>query len=299
MTKWLRDFRLMPIVLTAVGCLLALKVLGLMLDGGYTLGERLSHRNGLVVTTMPVSPTVQLQSPTSPLGTASGLPADAKRSWMQEMFKYPDITGSVGAAKPSDKKSAGAEAGGKESTDKKAPPTGQRPPKTKEVDGTLIPLNQTRPTSVAERALLKRLHDRRQELDARARELDLRESLLKAAEKKMKSEEDAQKADEAKNGAPGKHRADSDAARMKAVVTMYETMKPKDAARIFDRLDIKVLLEMARLINPRRMSEILAQMTPEAAERLTVELAAHNAGGSGKEVNPSSLPKIEGRPTGG
>ena len=55
---------------------------------------------------------------------------------------------------------------------------------------------------------------------------------------------------------------------------MYENMKAKDAARIFDRLDMRILLEVATQINPRRMSDILAQMSPEAAERLTVELAA-------------------------
>ncbi len=77
---------------------------------------------------------------------------------------------------------------------------------------------------------------------------------------------------------------------------MYENMKAKEAAKIFDRLDIKVLLEVATQINPRRMSDILAQMTPEAAERLTVELAARR-GRRRTTVNPADLPKIEGRPT--
>ena len=57
---------------------------------------------------------------------------------------------------------------------------------------------------------------------------------------------------------------------------MYENMKAKDAAKIFDRLEIKILVEVATQINPRRMSDILAQMSPEAAERLTVELAARS-----------------------
>jgi flagellar motility protein MotE (MotC chaperone) len=52
-------------------------------------------------------------------------------------------------------------------------------------------------------------------------------------------------------------------------------------------------MELATQINPRRMSEILAQMTPESAERLTVELASR---GGEKTVNPADLPKIEGRP---
>ena len=65
---------------------------------------------------------------------------------------------------------------------------------------------------------------------------------------------------------------------------MYETMKPKEAAKIFDRLDIKVLLDVASQIKPQRMSEILAQMSPEAAERLTVELAARS--GADRTLNP-------------
>ena len=101
-----------------------------------------------------------------------------------------------------------------------------------------------------------------------------------------------------RGGGPGQRRDDADTARMKALVTMYETMKPKDAARIFDRLDSKVLLDVARLINPRRMSEILAQMAPEAAERLTVELAARGDDAE-KPMNPAALPKIVGKPPGG
>ena len=64
---------------------------------------------------------------------------------------------------------------------------------------------------------------------------------------------------------------------------MYENMKAKDAARIFDRLDMKILVEVATQIKPRKMSEILAQMSPEAAERLTVELARR----AGREIAES------------
>jgi flagellar motility protein MotE (MotC chaperone) len=37
---------------------------------------------------------------------------------------------------------------------------------------------------------------------------------------------------------------------------------------------LRVLIEVASQINPRRMSDTMAQMQPEAAERLTIELAA-------------------------
>jgi flagellar motility protein MotE (MotC chaperone) len=55
-----------------------------------------------------------------------------------------------------------------------------------------------------------------------------------------------------------------------------------------------VLIDVARSINPRNMSEILAQMTPEKAQRLTAELAARPA----QKDQPSEmdLPKIQGRP---
>ena len=65
-------------------------------------------------------------------------------------------------------------------------------------------------------------------------------------------------------------------------------MKPKDAARIFDRLDMKILVEVSTHISPRNMSEILAQMSPEAAERLTVELA-NRARAVARSPRPASM----------
>ena len=44
MTRMLRDVRLIPIVLFATISLLALKVSGLVFDGGYTLAERMGAR---------------------------------------------------------------------------------------------------------------------------------------------------------------------------------------------------------------------------------------------------------------
>ena len=44
MTRFARDVRLIPIVLFATISLLALKVSGLVFDGGYTLAERMQAR---------------------------------------------------------------------------------------------------------------------------------------------------------------------------------------------------------------------------------------------------------------
>jgi flagellar motility protein MotE (MotC chaperone) len=234
----------------------------------------------------------QLQSPSTPLAMAP-TPADGKKvSWMQEMFSYPsnDVTGSIHTTKPAEKQAQDkAEAAAAE---KKPVPV--EPPPDK--GGTVVPMEPVRPASAGERALLERLQQRRQELDARARELDLRETMLKAAEKKLEEQSAAQQTDPA-GGSPAKRREEAEMARLKGVVTMYEAMKPKDAAKIFDRLDPKVLLELAGQIKPQQMSAIMAQMSPENAERLTVEMASRNS--SDQAMNPSKLPKIDGKPSGG
>jgi flagellar motility protein MotE (MotC chaperone) len=89
----------------------------------------------------------------------------------------------------------------------------------------------------------------------------------------------------------------AEAQRMKGLVTMYEGMKPKDAARVFDRLEMGVLIEIASAIAPRKMSDILGLMSPEAAERLTVEMARRANGGGDQSASVGDLPKIDGKPT--
>jgi flagellar motility protein MotE (MotC chaperone) len=145
--------------------------------------------------------------------------------------------------------------------------------------------------SLAERALLERLQERRQELDARNRDLELRENLIKDAEKRLENRIDELKDVENRfNGKGGEQ-----AAKFKSLVIMYEGMKPKDAARIFDKLDQGVLVDVASVMNPRKLADVLALMNAEMAQRLTVELARRNA--SGERGLPSSdLPKIEARP---
>jgi flagellar motility protein MotE (MotC chaperone) len=155
------------------------------------------------------------------------------------------------------------------------------------------PEENQQPISPSERAILERLQARRQELEQRAREIDIRESLLKAAEKRIESRVDEMKAIEAKTSAVNDQKAEAENARFKGIVTMYEAMKPKDAARVFDRLEMPVLIEIASQIAPRKMSDILGLMSPEAAERLTVELA-RRAGGD-KSSASAELPKIEGK----
>jgi flagellar motility protein MotE (MotC chaperone) len=201
------------------------------------------------------------------------------RSWAQENLNFPtgkddtDVTGSV--EKP------------KEEAPKPAAPEMAKP------EGSMSAPEQGQAVSPSERAILERLQARRQELEARAREIDIRESLLKAAEKRIESRVEELKAVESRISTATDQKNEADATRFKGLVTMYESMKPKDAAKVFDRLEMSVLLEIASQIAPRKMSDILGLMSTEAAERLTVELA-HRAG-SDRSASASDLPKIEGK----
>lgn len=125
----------------------------------------------------------------------------------------------------------------------------------------------------AETLILTRLRERREQLDARERELDLQENLLKAAEARLEERLTELKEIEARLGSLQEDHDLAEDERFQNVVTMYESMKPKDAARVFDRLDLDVLVKIASRLKARAMAEILAAMSPEQAEALTVALA--------------------------
>lgn len=274
-----REFRLIPAVLIAATCLLALKLFGLAFDGGYTLLD-LNFASG--AGGGQADPAKVAASPETLAAAPSPRMASGR---IRDLLNGTDITGST-AAKSEEKPAAKSD---------DARPTPVAPPNSGP-DGTVVPLNGPPPLSPGERAVLERLQERRQELEARSRELDIRENLLKTVEKRLEQRGAELKATEDRIKALMHQKDEADAAKFRNVITMYENMKAKDAAKIFDRLDKKILLEVAAQINPRRMSDILAQMSAENAEQLTVELASR--AGAEKSQPAAELPKIEGKPNG-
>jgi flagellar motility protein MotE (MotC chaperone) len=254
----LRDIRVLPVVLVAILGLAVLKIAGLLLDGGYVFDYDPN-------TTKPSWAQANLNFP-------GGTPAKTA-----DIDYGSDITGSVPAPPKKEEPKPAV-----------AAPEDAKPAEP--------PAEQPAAISPSERAILERLQARRQELDARAREVEIRESLLKAAEKRIDSRVEEMKATEGQIGKATEQKSEADAARFKGIITMYESMKPKDAAKIFDRLEMPVLFEIASQIAPRKMSDILGLMSPEAAEKLTVELARRASGKGGSASASAALPKIEGRP---
>lgn len=152
----------------------------------------------------------------------------------------------------------------------------------------------------AKNALSDALAKRREAMDARSAELDLRENMLKATEKRLDDRLEELKRLEQAIGDVDKKRAEQEAGKYKDLVIMYEGMKPKEAARIFEKLDAQVLLEVAGRMKPRTLSVVLGAMAPDVAQRLTVALARKQAVQPVEETAAAAqieLPKIEGKPT--
>lgn len=269
--KFLRDIRILPLVIVAIAGLVVLKVSGLAMDGHYIFGPA---RFSDPATTGSVRGAAQSGS-------------QGASSWAEDMFNFPtgrprveppEITGSAAPSKPKDGESPAS-----------------KPIELKPIEGEVVLPDQRKPVSDAERAVLERLQDRRKELEARQRELEIRENLLKSTEKKLEQRSEELKTIQAKATESGRKKGEAESEQYKGLVTMYENMKPKDAAKILDRLEMKVLYEVVSKINPRKMADILAQMSPEVAEKLTVEIAARAGAVEVSEKN-AELPKIEGRP---
>jgi flagellar motility protein MotE (MotC chaperone) len=207
---------------------------------------------------------------------------------------HPDeqiITGSTGpnAAKPGEAPKTAAPASPANSAPGKPETEGTRvaPPPAK------MPERGQQASSPAERELLEKLRERRGEIDARDRDLEMRDNLLRTTERKLDEKIGQLRTLEGQIEANAATKNDPKQ-RFRPLVVMYENMKPKEAARVFDRLDIKVLMDLVQQMNPRKVSEILAVMEPAAAERLTVALArqAMNAPETAVPVADGELPRL-------
>jgi flagellar motility protein MotE (MotC chaperone) len=310
----IRDFQLIPVVALAAGSLFALKVFGLVVDGGYVFAEGDASDQAELA-----APTIAKSAPPATIST----PVRTKYLQARDLLNLFDITGATDAqkstatpAKTEDAAPAKSDGSSPAKADGTAPTKAEEPAsskadaaktqgaagsKSKPADpppnpgGAVIQVEGDHPVSPAERAILEHLQARRQELETRAREIEIRNNLLKEAEGRLEARASELKDLQGQINAANQKKDEADAARLKGLVIMYENMKPKDAAKIFDRLDMKILVELVTQINPRRMSDILAQMQPEMAERLTAELAAKGAGADrGQSID--SLPKIDGKP---
>lgn len=125
----------------------------------------------------------------------------------------------------------------------------------------------------AEIDLLQQLAERRRVLETREQELEIRTGLLTAAEGRIdKKIEELKVLRETISGLIKTFDSQQDA-KLLSLVKIYESMKPKDAATIFEDLELDILLEVAERMKERKLAPIMAKMDPVKAREMTVELA--------------------------
>jgi flagellar motility protein MotE (MotC chaperone) len=266
-----RSIRLLPIVIFATFALFVLKGIGLLTDGGYAL-----------------------------LGTEIAAAQDAGGNG-QTAAQGADANGEM-----SDAVKARNAAAADRASETLFAREENAPTETDQIDavpitetnlGEKVEIGSSDGTDQTERAVLERLGERRTTLEIREQELDARAALVEAAELRLAERIAGLEALEQRINALVEEKKALDNAQFAGVVGMYETMKPADAASIFDSLDMPVLLRVARSMNPRKMAPVLAKMETKRATDLTSLLAEIEPEPQlNADVNDlSDLPQIVGK----
>lgn len=121
--------------------------------------------------------------------------------------------------------------------------------------------------------LLQSLAERRRELEDREQTLVQREGLLAAAEHRIDQKIGELNGIKAEIEELIRKYDKQEEDQLSGLVKIYETMKPKDAARIFDELDMDILLQVIERMKASKTAPVLANMTPERAKEVTSRIA--------------------------
>ncbi|MBE6444085.1 MAG: hypothetical protein E7020_05415 [Alphaproteobacteria bacterium] len=124
--------------------------------------------------------------------------------------------------------------------------------------------------------ILQELAERREALDARAKEIDKRAIQLKVAEGEIDKKLNQLKEYEDRLTKLINQYTKKEQENINSLVKLYTSMKPKDAARIFNTLDLEITVAILKGMKPSTSSAIISQMTPERAQEITAVLIGNN-----------------------
>ena len=120
--------------------------------------------------------------------------------------------------------------------------------------------------------LVEALAARRDALEAREQVLTQREALLMVAEQRIEEKMEELTALRVQlEGLMGMVDEEQEQ-HLVSLVNIYETMRPTDAAAIFNGLDMGVLIDVLQRMREQKSAPILAAMEPERARMVTSEL---------------------------
>jgi flagellar motility protein MotE (MotC chaperone) len=142
----------------------------------------------------------------------------------------------------------------------------------------------------------QQLSERDRAAAARARQLDLREQAAKAAEKRMAGAAPAAAPATPATPTPPPEPEPSEGERLEDLAKIYQAMKPKSAAPIFEQLTLEVQVKVASRMRDRSAAAIMAAMTPKAAAMLSMAIAKRRTSYEVLTPGGSPLPSPAARP---
>lgn len=202
-----------------------------------------------------------------------GLPAVAQqfdrefgtheRPWAENLKAAPEEDGS----------GEGGAAGGAEGTpeaeaspDAAPPGPGDLPPAP---DGTPAVAGLPPPARCEDPALLRSVAEQKDELAARSARLADAEAVLAATEVRVGTQVERLSALKREIEGLMAQRSALRQEDLKRMVGIYEAMKPKDAARIFDDLDTAIVIDILDRMPERRSAPIIADLADAKAREVT------------------------------
>ncbi len=140
----------------------------------------------------------------------------------------------------------------------------------------LSPSDKGNTFSQSEITILQELAARREALDIRSKEIDKKAVQLKVAEEEIAKKLEQLQAYEKKLRDLMREYTAKEKEKLNALVKLYTTMKPRDAARIFNTLDLELTTALLREMKPSSSSAIISLMDASKAKAITNELIGNS-----------------------
>ena len=128
----------------------------------------------------------------------------------------------------------------------------------------------------SEKQLLQQLRKRRKQIESDKDELPAEKMALESIKQHIDNRLDVLENLQNKLKPQFNSNNQNDGKKILKLVKVYESMKPKEAAKIFNDLQIGVLVEMTLSMKESRLAAILSEMKPEKARELTSILATQS-----------------------
>jgi flagellar motility protein MotE (MotC chaperone) len=127
--------------------------------------------------------------------------------------------------------------------------------------------------SQAEVQVLQALSARRESLDQRAESFETQDELMAAAERRLEQRLTELRQLETNVNALLGQLDEAQEQRLAGLVDVYQRMRAKDAAEVFDGLDDGVLVQVASRMRQANLAEVMGRMDANRARALTQMLA--------------------------